>query len=246
MNLINKITESSAIFDKVAFRYAVYFYLISDVSAAEDELYSNVAREDVYLKFRKIKQDIVENAIEKLIAEKLIESVAFGSDEWLMVGIIVDGVNKLFSVEGEPEDIFKPVNDAIENYFSEASGYVKAKARIVKTKFQNLQNKKISEYVHYDFVAFFKVCYEAFFQEDAREFMKKEHGMLKSLINSYDSVTVCKMIIYYFMHSEKYGKAPSLGILLYKRDEVYMHMKGKNKPVRSKTGMRTKLDKEEF
>ena len=251
MNYINKATTDSAITSFVDYRYVIYFYLISDVNEYDDDIiYSTCVLDKLYIKFKNIKQEKIDFYLEKLVEEKLL---ALDEDEddgetYFSVGVCSEeGFSKLYSANSNSlEDYNKQVYDAILSYCKDASGIDKLKANKLKATFEALSSRSVEEYTHGEFVKLHMCVYEAFFQETPREFMAKEHGQLKQLRKQYEPSILYKLIVFYYSNSHLFDKQVSLNVLVYKKDAIYLKMKGKDRAVKSKSHMSTFKPEEDF
>lgn len=243
MNCIRRIGVESAVTAFVNFPYIVYFFLLSECHEEDGGVYCDYTKDELETKFRGVKPGVVEEALSRLESDGLVKAEDFDGDVYYLVGTESEGgkVALLNPESSESVSVFQhQLEAAVESYISDATGVQKAMARALKSSVDQLHEKKLDRYEHRDFVALWLYAYEAFFQDRPREFMQKEHGQMKQLRTTYEPEVLYKMIVYYMQHSEKWGKAPSLNILQYRRDEIYLQMRGKTKSAKSKTHMRTR------
>lgn len=246
---INRVNPDTAIMSAVALKYAVYFFLISNTFEHDDDVvYSEYTEDTLARKFRHYTEDEIEEAIKDLATEGLI-TVVYEKPErinYYGVGVTTsDGISKLYSHETvTADDSIKCVHEAILSYVEDASGISSLRAKRLKAEFESLCSIPPVKFTHKEFVKLYCYAYEALFQEEPREFMQREHGQLKQLRKLYAPVMLYKMIVQYLANSQKYAKDVNFGILVYKKDKVYLDIKGKVKSVGSKSHMRTRKEED--
>lgn len=248
MNLLRRIRHDAKLFEKINFKYYLYAYLLHDCSDLDDDgiLYNPNDVEDLSDIFRTFGNKVVQKAVDDLEKEGLIKIV----DNYCAVGVLEKGKPEFFGEE-EKLDVAAVyttmVEDAITSFIKDSpkGGISFAMAKRLKADFENLCSIKIAKFEFYNFTQLYNITYHACMQEEAREFLGKEIGQIKSLIRLYSPDILYQMIVYYLVNSNKYTKSlPTLGQLLGYKDTIYNDMRGGIKPKVSKSFMRTETEKD--
>lgn len=239
------IQKDSGVLDKVSFKYILYCFFVSSVIHSRGFVISEYTDDDACRRFPHFTEEEIVEAIKALLEEDLIDQKHDGT---IVLGVVKGELVKLFGTEeGNISDALKPVSDALESFYEESSTTKNASlATSTYNEFQVMVKHGFSEFGHKSFAAFWRVVYVAFFQEEPRAFLAKDHGQLKTLQNCYNTVTLIKMIVHYLSNSDKYTKyGPNVGHLLTLKDTVFHDMMKLHKPTKSKARVRKKVSDDE-
>jgi hypothetical protein len=243
VNMLPNILTGSAVAGSVEFRYLLYFYIISAVAKAEDDLVCAYTVDDVQETFERHGEDAVTEAIEELEKEKLIVV----SDDWIFVGKIVNRKKVLFEpADGAIEVYYERLLERMDDYISGAVRV--ARARRAKMDAETLFEKPVTQWLVNDFTALYELAYEAVYEEQLRDITFKERGQFNYLLKQYDKTTLQKMVIHYVLNADTYvrgGAAPTIALLVYHKDTLKLAVEKKSKSASSRKAMRSTSKKDE-
>ena len=225
MNLIPRVPASHSYFAKSGLSALIYFYLLSATNSRRGDgpIYSDYELIDLLNKFKLYEESDISVAFETLKFDDVIrfDGSRIEIGERLEGNILVFSSSKLTLADEE-----ETVGKYADAFVDDTNGATRARAKTIQTNLATLFSKSTAWKV-FDFLNFFRYVHEVYFQGFHREFTNKEAGQMKNLVNLYDQITLAKMITYYIVHNEQFGKSsPTVASLVYNKDDIEMKIRG--------------------
>lgn len=236
MNLIPKLTpEHDSVLGSHDFLtvklLAVYFFLLSETVVEDGKVYSAMDEDRLYDKFSRWELELpeVENTLQSL---GLVE---FEKGGLYIVGEMKGRQRVLFKpqlaevVNSDKE--FEVLQESVDAWLSSAKttnrkSYIEAIYESIESV-RNEVSKTAPRFGPRELVLFFGSVYEIHNQVAHREFMNKEFGQMKTVLNLYSPQIAVKMVLHYIANVELYHKwPPTISSFLHYKDEIYLRLFG--------------------
>ncbi len=235
MNLLPNLSSDSEVLSAKGITLALYCFLISDCKSSRGNIVlSAYDYEYTKEKFAAHGGDNIDNSFDEL---ERIGVISFKGD---LVIVGTKTATKAVLYKGESK--VNPLKD-LELVLQSANKWLKensslrrtAEINMVINSLEVLLTKNIMQWKTGDFVNLFKAVYETTYQEVHREFLKKEFGQMKILLNIYNPPILIKMLIEYISNVENYHRyPPTISSFMHYKDEIYIKLFGATKKVKNK------------
>lgn len=238
MNGIGLITTSNQATQLSGLTVFIYCFFVSSVKTSGNELISDFDINEAKHKFSSYDPIEVGEAVRELRKNKLIKI----DEGTIIVGSFVEKTRKLFNGN---EISLSAETSLIRQYSEEYLNATKTGIRFsLAEKACNDILKLLQDidiFTSKEFIKLFSLAYEIFTQEKHREFLDKEYGQMKNFIKLYDGVTATKLVLNFIFNHNKWCKHPSIGNLLYFKDDIFEFTMKKNKKVGMREVEKTEL-----